>query len=53
MVKGEPLTSEWEEIDGSWYYFDKDGYAVQDTWKKIGGSWYLFKMRFCTCRPFY
>lgn len=42
VVKGEPLTSEWEEIDGSWYYFDKDGYAVQDTWKKIGGSWYLF-----------
>lgn len=42
VVKGKPLTSEWEEIDGSWYYFDKDGYAVQDTWKKIGGSWYLF-----------
>lgn len=31
----------WEQIDGSWYYFDYEGYMCTD-WTKIGGTLYLF-----------
>ena len=30
----------WVEEDGTWRYYDRDGYAVTDTWKKSGNNWY-------------
>lgn len=34
----------WQEINGEWYYFDEDGYAVFHTWKKGNyDNWYYLK----------
>ena len=33
--------SEWQKLDGEWYYFDADGYAVTG-WRQISGKWYYF-----------
>ncbi|MBO4235302.1 MAG: hypothetical protein J5928_02500 [Firmicutes bacterium] len=33
--------NKWEQIDGTWYHFDKSGY-MQTGWQKIGGVWYFF-----------
>ena len=30
----------WVEVDGSWYYYDKDGNKVEDQWKKSGDNWF-------------
>ncbi len=30
----------WVEEDGSWHYYDEDGYQESNTWKKRGGDWY-------------
>lgn len=30
----------WVEEDGSFRYYDSDGYYVTDTWKKGGSDWY-------------
>ncbi len=30
----------WTEEDGTWVYYDKEGYKVTDTWKKSGNFWY-------------
>lgn len=32
--------SGWTESDGTWMYYDSDGYALTDSWKKADGSWY-------------
>lgn len=29
----------WERINGKWYYFNEEGYAVTG-WQQIGGIWY-------------
>ena len=31
----------WQQIDGSWYYFDTNGSACTG-WQEIDGSWYYF-----------
>ena len=35
------VTNTWKEIDGTWYYFDKEGEAFSD-WHNINGKWYFF-----------
>lgn len=30
----------WIEADGTWMFYDSDGYALTDSWKKEDGSWY-------------
>lgn len=30
----------WAEEEGSWYYYDEDGYRETSTWKKKGGDWF-------------
>ncbi len=30
----------WQEEDGQWYYYDKDGNRVEDEWRKSGDNWY-------------
>ena len=31
--------SDWELIDGSWYYFDADGWMMTG-WVQVKGKWY-------------
>ena len=34
---------QFEQIDGTWYYFDGSGYMLSDKWKKRpDGTWYYF-----------
>lgn len=33
----------WEEIDGKWYFFNTDGYAMQNQWMDEGDYRYWFK----------
>ena len=34
---------QFEQIDGTWYYFDGSGYMLADKWKKRpDGAWYYF-----------
>ncbi|MFR2846086.1 MAG: cell wall-binding protein [Hungatella hathewayi] len=33
-------TAGWTEEDGTWKYYDADGYYLTDTWKKQGGEWF-------------
>ena len=30
----------WQEEDGTWVYYAKDGSRVEDEWKKSGDNWY-------------
>ncbi|WP_242355933.1 MULTISPECIES: hypothetical protein [Hungatella] len=30
----------WAEENGTWVYYDKDGYQVTDAWKKSGNNWF-------------
>ena len=30
----------WQEENGTWVYYDKDGYQVTDTWEKSGNNWF-------------
>lgn len=30
----------WQEEDGTWHYYDKDGEAVTSVWKKSGNDWF-------------
>ncbi len=30
----------WIESDGTWMFYDSDGYALTDSWKKQDGNWY-------------
>jgi lysozyme len=36
---GSYTSNGWEKIDGSWYYFDSEGWMAYD-WKKAGNNWY-------------
>ncbi|MDO4589850.1 MAG: hypothetical protein Q4B35_00415 [Slackia sp.] len=36
------LANTWKHIDGSWYWFDAQGYAVHDGLKRIDGALYCF-----------
>lgn len=38
---GSYTRSDFEEIDGEYYYFDKDGWMVTG-WQNISGDWYFF-----------
>lgn len=31
----------WQEEDGTWVYYAKDGSRVEDEWKKSGDNWYF------------
>ena len=33
----------WEKIDGEWYNFDSNGYALESDWLKDDGKWYYLK----------
>ena len=33
--------NKWEQIKGSWYYFNEKGYAVSG-WQLINNNWYYF-----------
>ena len=33
-------SSGWVEENGSFRYYDSDGYVVTDAWKKRGEDWY-------------
>ena len=30
----------WAEENGTWVYYDKDGYQVENEWKKSGNNWF-------------
>lgn len=30
----------WQQEDGAWRYYDRDGSAVENEWKKSGDSWF-------------
>ena len=30
----------WVEEDGSWYFYDEDGYKETNTWKKKDSEWF-------------
>ena len=30
----------WQEENGTWVYYDKDGYQVSDQWQKSGNTWF-------------
>ena len=30
----------WQEEDGSWVYYNKNGEQVTDTWEKSGANWF-------------
>ena len=30
----------WQEENGTWVYYDKDGYQVENEWKKSGNNWF-------------
>ena len=30
----------WQEENGTWVYYDKDGYQVSDQWQKSGNNWF-------------
>ncbi len=30
----------WVEENGSWKFYDNDGYSLTDSWKKVDGLWY-------------
>ena len=32
----------WQKVDGSWYFYDEDGFPVKNTWLRNGGRWYRF-----------
>jgi len=32
----------WQKVDGSWYFYDEDGFPVKDTWIQNDGRWYRF-----------
>ncbi|MBR5496043.1 MAG: N-acetylmuramoyl-L-alanine amidase family protein [Oscillospiraceae bacterium] len=32
----------FEDFDGKWYYFDKDGVLAQSQWLDLDGKWYYF-----------
>ena len=36
---GSYTTSNWEWINGKWYYFDASGWMVTG-WQKVGDAWY-------------
>jgi glucan-binding YG repeat protein len=36
-------TDGWQLIDNQWYYFNKEGYALQSTWLQYNGLWYYLK----------
>ena len=38
---GSYISGGWRAIDGSWYYFDAEGYRTEG-WNVIGGTWYYF-----------
>ncbi len=38
---GSCTKSDWERIDGNWYYFDEAGWIVTG-WQQIGSEWYYF-----------
>ena len=31
----------WQEENGTWVYYDKDGYQVSDQWQKSGNNWFF------------
>jgi len=31
----------WTQEEGTWVYYDSDGYMETDTWKKSGNNWYF------------
>ena len=42
VEKGYYYTSNngWKYIDGEWYIFDDNGYALESAWYKDGNTWY-------------
>lgn len=30
----------WEQVNGTWYYFDEDGWMLTG-WQQVGGSWFF------------
>lgn len=43
LTKGKALRNAWKKVKGSYYYFDKNGYAVRDAKLKLAKKYYLFK----------
>ena len=33
-------TTGWIQADGTWMFYDSDGYALTDSWQKQDGNWY-------------
>ena len=41
-VDGSCIKNDWEQIEGKWYHFDKDGW-MQTGWIEDKGKWYYLK----------
>ena len=35
------MLTNWQKLDGKWYYFNSSG-AMVTGWRKLGGTWYYF-----------
>lgn len=35
----------WQQEDGTWHYYDKNGDTVTSSWKKSGNDWLLAGMK--------
>lgn len=41
LADGSYLKARWEKLNGEWYYFDTEGYAVTG-WRNLDSKWYYF-----------
>lgn len=43
-------TNQWKKINGVWYKFDENGYALSDQWVQDNGKWYWLNSDCATAR---
>lgn len=41
---------EWLNLKGIWYYFNKEGYALEGKWLQDKGKWYYFEVGSCAMK---
>ena len=52
-MNGAPFNQGWRQINGSWYYFDADGY-MHTGWLEWNGHWYYLESKVgATCGTMY
>ena len=38
----EPVKTGWQQVNGTWYYYDNNGKPMTNHWEKYSGKWYFF-----------